>query len=681
MSAYRPDIDGLRAIAVVAVVLFHAHIQPFTGGFVGVDVFFVISGYLIVGMIVDDIDAQRLSIAAFYERRLRRLFPALFAVMTACAIAGYLLFLPEEFRKFGQSLVATSAFVSNYLFWSQAGYFDSPPELKPLLHTWSLAVEEQFYLVVPALLMIVSRYWRQSLPRILTIVAGVSFAIATASLVKHPDTAFYLPHTRVWEFLLGALLIVVRVPVAQTRPARELLTFAGLILIVASAVTYSSTTLFPGPAAALPCIGAAMIIHAGRNGGSSVHSLLAARPVVYVGLISYSLYLWHWPMLVFARAWLVRPLTTLEAAALIAISFVVAHLSWQFIESPFRIKQRHFSRNQVFAFGASATALMLALGTLVNVGDGLPSRVPAEVAVAAAGALDADLAFRRRCSNFSPEQVSSEILCRIGAKGPADPTFILWGDSHAYAIAPVVSDVARDAGITGLYAGSGGCAPLLGVSRTASRAFPCEAFNDRVVELIRGDSTLKTVVLVSRWTLTADGRRYLNEAGADTFVRDSESREVSLAENGAVFRRGLIRTLTALSDAGKHVVVVGPVPEIGFDVPTTLARNLWFKRGFDIEPTREAFFARQQFVLDTLQDLQRRSTFVLIQPYQRLCDDARCEVGTGVRPLYVDDNHLSITGATILRPLFEPVFTMKAASSQSGRVRCPDLAIRTECGS
>jgi peptidoglycan/LPS O-acetylase OafA/YrhL len=663
VSAYRPDIDGLRAIAVVAVVLFHAHVGPFTGGFVGVDVFFVISGYLIVGIIVDDIDAGKFSIAAFYERRLRRLFPALFAVMAACAIAGYLLFLPEEFRKFGQSVVATSAFVSNYLFWSQAGYFDTPPDLKPLLHTWSLAVEEQFYLIFPAFLLIVSRYRKRSLGRFVVIVAVVSFVAATASLVKHPDTAFYLPHTRMWELMIGALLVVLHVPEVKTRRSRATLAFVGLALIAVSTVVYSGRTPFPGPAALLPCIGAALIIHGGRDGGSIVHSLLATRPFVYLGLTSYSLYLWHWPILVFARAWLVRPLSTLEAVALIAASLVIADLSWRFVESPFRAKRRRFSRNQIFAFGAAATGAMLSVGALIDVRDGLPSRVPPEVAMAAASAADVDLDFRRQCSNFAPEQVAKDVLCKIGAIDTAAPTFVLWGDSHAYAIASMVSDVARGAGETGLFAGSGGCAPLLGVSRTVSRAFPCEAFNDSVIDLIRRDGALATVVIAARWTDIADGRRYLYESGTDKFVRDAQSHEVSRGENRAVFRRGLERTLTTLRESGKRVVVVGPIPEIGFDVPTTLARNLWFKRGFQIEPSRAAFFERQQFVIDTLQDLQSRFGFQLIQPHQLLCDDARCGVGADDRPLYADDNHLSITGARTLRPLFEPAFGTGASNA------------------
>ena len=670
MTSYRPDIDGLRAIAVIVVVLFHARVGPFSGGFVGVDVFFVISGYLIAGIILDDIEAGKFSIAAFYERRMRRLFPALFAVLVACTIAGYLLFLPEEFRKFGQSVVATSVFVSNYLFWTQAGYFDTPAELKPLLHTWSLAVEEQFYLFFPAFLILVSKHAKRLLVRLVAIIAVVSFLISAASLVKHPDTAFYLPHTRIWELMIGALLVVSRMPATTTQRARDMFAGIGFVMILASAVLFSSQTPFPGPAALLPCLGAALIIHTGRTGGSIVHSALATRPFVYVGLISYSLYLWHWPILVFARAWAVRPLTTLEAGGLIVLSFVMADLSWRFVESPFRGRKGHFTRRQIFAFGGGATFAMIALGAVIDIRDGIPSRVPDAVAAAAAGASDVDETFKRRCSNFSPQQVSTDILCRIGANNDTPPTFLLWGDSHAYAIASMVSAAAHDANVVGLFAGSGGCAPLLGVSRTTRRTFACEAFNDAVLGLIQRDDALSTIVLASRWTLVADGRPYLNEGGDDLFVRDADSNVVGLEENRAVFSRGLERTLAALHDAGKHVVVVGPIPEIGFDVPATLARNLWFVRGFEFAPSRAAFAQRQQFVMETLQDLQRRFAFVLVRPDEILCDDVRCRIVAGEHPLYSDNNHLSITGAAALRPMFERVFrSMADAASPPAEVR------------
>jgi len=344
------------------------------------------------------------------------------------------------------------------------------------------------------------------------------------------------------------------------------------------------------------------------------------------------------------------------------VSVVIADLSWRFIESPFRKQQRRVSRNQIFALSGGATVASLLVGAIIVARDGMPTRVPSEAAIAAAGAFDLDENFRSRCSNFSPDEVSEQILCKLGASDDGTPTFVLWGDSHAYALASTVGDVAATAGKVGVFAGSGGCSPLLGVSRTARRAFPCEAFNDSVLNLIRHDDALETVLLASRWILTADGRRYLNEGGADAFVRDAQSQDVSVAENRAVFRRGLERTLAALHEAGKRVVVIGPVPEVGFDVPTTLARNLWFKRNFQIEPSRISFFERQRYVMETLYDLQRRFGFQLIQPYQALCNDVKCSVKTNDRPLYVDDNHLSITGARKLYSLFEPAFVTTAAT-------------------
>ncbi len=691
MTTYRRDIDGLRAIAVVAVVLFHAHLGPFTGGFIGVDVFFVISGYLIVGIILDDIRAGRFSIAMFYERRVRRLFPALFVVLVACTIAGYLLFLPQEFAAFGRSVVATAAFASNFLFWDQAGYFDTPAELKPLLHTWSLAVEEQFYLLFPPFLIAVSKYAKAALTRWVLGIAFVSFALSAALVGSDPEATFYLLPTRMWELMIGALLVCAPIPALVNTRARAAATLLGLGLIGISTTLYSAKTPFPGIAALPPCIGAALIIHAGRGGStagnghltpqrsggtSPIHALLSSRAFVYVGLISYSLYLWHWPILVFARAVTGRPLTGIETLPLIALSFAAADLSWRFIEAPFRGRGRRFSRAQIFAFGGAASVVLLLTGGTIDARHGLPARVPDAVSTAAAGALDTDVQFKQRCMNFGPDQVTADDLCRIGSSDRR-PTFLLWGDSHANALAPAISEAAGSANIAGLFAGSGGCAPLLGVSRTQDKSFPCEDFNARVLDLIRSEGKLHTVILASRWVITADGRRYLNESGTDVFVRDAQSHETSVGENAAVFRRGLGRTLSALRSAGRRIIVVGPIPEIGFDVPTTLARDIWFKRKVrieDIEPSRAAFFERQKLVLNTLHDLQAQFGFMLIQPYLSLCDRKTCGVGTPARPLYVDDNHLSISGARRLRSLFEAALSADTdvAYHSGGAVKPPN---------
>src|SRR6056297_20083 len=335
---YRADIDGLRALAVLPVLAFHAGLAPFSGGFVGVDVFFVISGYLIAGLILPRIRAGRFSLLEFYERRARRLLPALFVVMAVSGALAAALFLPAELREFGQSAVAATLFASNVLFSRETGYFETEAALKPLLHTWSLGVEEQFYLLFPLLLMALAarRAGRVALVPVLAALALASLALAAWAVPRAPAFAFYLLPTRLWELMLGALLAVAPLPALRRRAVREAAAAAGLAAILWAMLRYSEATPFPGPAALLPCLGAALVIHAGASGPTAVSRALSLGPVVFVGLISYALYLWHWPVLVFAEYAAVRELTTVETGAALALSGVLAALTWRFVERPFR---------------------------------------------------------------------------------------------------------------------------------------------------------------------------------------------------------------------------------------------------------------------------------------------------------------------------------------------------------
>jgi len=267
-SGYRADIDGLRALAVLPVVFFHARLGPFTGGFVGVDVFFVISGFLITQLIVADVDRDRFSLRHFYERRVRRLFPALFAMLAVALLAAALLFLPADFRTFGRNVVGATLFVSNIFFWLQSNYFDGPAEIKPLLHTWSLAVEEQFYIVFPLLLVWLLKRRRESVVAVIAAVAVASFVASVVAVARDASTAFYLTPFRIWELMIGSLLALGAVPPLRTPREGEVAAGLGLALFLAAVVGFTEMTIFPGSTALLPVLGAALIIHAGSAGGN-----------------------------------------------------------------------------------------------------------------------------------------------------------------------------------------------------------------------------------------------------------------------------------------------------------------------------------------------------------------------------------------------------------------------------
>ena len=326
-TKYRADLDGLRAVAVMAVVLFHAGISQISGGFVGVDVFFVISGYLITGLILNDMAQGRFSIASFYERRARRILPALFTVLFAASVATCGLLMPDRARAFGQSLIATVFFSSNILFSHQSGYFQAP-EVKPLLHTWSLAVEEQFYIIYPLFLFVVRRYLSRRYFLSLFPVFVLSLAFCIWSVSVHRSTAFFLGPARAWELLLGGLLAIPLIPPLLHRVMANVLGFLGLALLVYSFVRLSGALPFPGVNALYPTLGAALIIYSGTASGTIVARGLSAKPIVFVGLISYSLYLWHWIIFIFVKVYLVRPLTHREVAAEIAVCIFIASFSW-----------------------------------------------------------------------------------------------------------------------------------------------------------------------------------------------------------------------------------------------------------------------------------------------------------------------------------------------------------------
>jgi len=502
---YRPDIDGLRAVAVLSVVAYHIGALHLTGGYIGVDVFFVISGYLISSIVFSEIADSRFSIIAFYERRIRRIFPALFAMLLTFSAFAAVFLVPSELIEFGKTSLAATISGSNFYLWKQSGYFDHR-NANPLLHTWSLAVEEQFYILLPIFLVLVRRFFPQRLRISVVVLFLLSLVSSAIIVVKSPDTAFYMPYTRAWELLLGTMLSLKMFPALRLSWQRNLAAVIGLGMIAGSDLLYRTTTLFPGLSALIPCIGCALILGAGESGTSLVSSALSWRPVVFIGLISYSLYLWHWPVIMVDRMGILDTNAAFERRfnltimapdrfqhiVEIVVSVILAVLSWRFVERPFRKgRMRRLQGTRLFILTGAVLLVCMTFSSVVILSGGLRDRFSPK-ALRVASFLE------------TSEQGYDEKLQRLGTcfldattgvqtfdydfclrQDPNKKNYLLLGDSHAAAIWPSLVASLPDANVmqvnvssctpTVNHHGSSLCAKVMNhVYETYLPANPCQ---------------------------------------------------------------------------------------------------------------------------------------------------------------------------------------------------------------
>ena len=493
---YRADIDGLRAVAVLLVLACHFKVRRSSGGFVGVDVFFVISGYLISSIILSQIAASRFSIVSFYERRIRRIFPALLVMVLGTAVLAYLFSLPTELEDFAKSVLAATFSVANLYFWKQSGYFDTPAATKPLLHTWSLGVEEQFYIFFPIFLLLVRRFFPSRLRTAVLSLAALSLAASVAGAYTHPVSTFYLAHTRAWELLLGTILSMRILPEMKRRPTREVAAAVGLAMIAFAALTYSAATPFPGLAAIPPCFGAALIIAAGQSGQSTIGKLLSLRPVVFIGTISYSLYLWHWPIVVYQSVGGILggggPGHTPKILG-ISASLVAGYLSWRFVEVPFRNGRLKFSGPVLFRVAAAGAAGVAAVALAVLFTHGFRSRFSPE-AVRIASYLQYQSPYREgTCfitSRETYEDFSTSTCLHQDAKRQ---NYLLIGDSHAAQLWYGLSTVFN--GVNVMQATASGCKPVIDTSGDSR----CTRLIDYVYSDYLATHHIDKLLLAARW--------------------------------------------------------------------------------------------------------------------------------------------------------------------------------------
>ena len=620
------------------VILFHADLGC-PGGFVGVDLFFVISGFLITSLILKEINENTFSLINFWERRIRRILPALVVLVLATLVGGWFLFLPDDFEALGKSVIAQVTLLSNVFFYRQSlwngGYFAPVSETKTLLHTWSLAVEEQFYVLFPLLLILLARQKRFSIAQAILWLGTGSFILSVVGSYYVLGATFYLLPTRAWELMMGAFLAAIPGRQLSNPRLNEAIGWSGLGLIFYAILFYTRETRFPGLAAIPPCLGAALIIYSG--GGNNVKPTvicraLAWKPVVFIGLISYSLYLWHWPLLVFSKyyydylydtkiqSWQLR-------AALLLASVVLAAASLKWIEAPFRKRLICPRRPQVFAFAGCTMLAILIFGGVVYWKHGIHSRLSAKAQIFCNGQDD-----RAFLNEISPQQAAAGQFAELGAQSTNQPIkILLWGDSHAVSVAPALDELCRRFSVRGVEATHPSTAPILKYFKVEKFGLneKAPAFSQSVVEFI-AKNHIKIVILGAFWS---------NYTPSNT-----------VADN-------LAETVQTIMASGASVYVLKDVPCPVYDVPMRAAFTEMLHGDLaNLEIPQVKYAAMNHDYEPIFNRLTKIGATVLDTPQYFLNPNGLYDVIRNDRVLYRDGYHLTTTGAKVLLPMFEPLF-------------------------
>ena len=618
---YRAEIDGLRALAVLPVILFHAGFEWFSGGFVGVDVFFVISGYLITTIIISEMAEGKFSIVNFYERRARRILPALFFVMLACLPFAWLWLTPSDLKDFGQSLVAVSTFSSNILFWWESGYFDTAAELKPLLHTWSLAVEEQYYILFPVFLMLTWRLGIKTILILLSIVFLISLGVAVwgTQYAAHPKIisgAFFLLPTRGWELLIGvfAAFYLKYNTHLKSHTVNQMLSLLGFGMIAYSIIAFDKTTPFPSLYALIPTIGTGLLILCAVP-KTFVHRLLSLKYIVGIGLISYSAYLWHQPLLAFARHKVEGDVAELHLIILCITSLLMAWFSWRFVEKPFRNKNQT-TRKSIFTFAITGMIIFTLIGIYIHQKNGFFDYFIEQNSEITNGDIGHDEFHMYTKENYAPcsdqkiyekaENWDGLIRCQQSSNN--NPTVAVFGDSHAEHLF-LGLDAHSD--YEYIYLIRGGY------------PFSEEESHQYLIDYIINNKDIKTVIYSMHW----------------------HSNYTVFGE--PVFKDKLLNTINLFTNANKNLILVADIPDFIFD-----AKSCYFVAKFNREKTKCEIsfsdFQAQRKYLPLLKTIATDFNLELIDPSALFCDDQKCSMVKDQTILYRDNDHLNIPASRLV---------------------------------
>jgi peptidoglycan/LPS O-acetylase OafA/YrhL len=640
---YRPDIDGLRGLSVLLVLGFHGFPQLIPGGYIGVDIFFVISGYLITKQIENQIRQKSFSIKSFYARRIRRIFPPLIIVLIITGVFSYLRFSLDEFISFFEHVTAGTTFTSNFQLLKEAGYFDKQAELKPLLHLWSLGIEEQFYVIWPVLVMLLIAMESRSNHALflgLAILCIVSFGLGAHLTTRYPVSAFYSPISRFWELGLGGLLAVyesMRVEYFARRRINDVFAVLGLCCIVACSLFLSKESKFPGFLALLPTTSALAVIAAGSE--SSINRrLLAHHNLVKLGLISFALYLWHWPILTFMR--IEGFGSVVDTCLALCIAIVLAILTRFYVEKPIRYSAiQSTSTWLVIAFAVIGVAALL-----FSKGVFLPHRLMHQMQLKKANQFDVKGIDQKSCVSFTVQNSLANRFCTVWGDNESKHTIVVWGDSMSNAWMPPFLIMAREYDYRIVQFSHAGCPPIIGTHRTGE-SFAKEWCNDAKLQAEVFDAIKRVkpelVFLIARWNLYYHGHIKDDVLVEKSFITDVPGDATSLTAKIA-FERGVKRTIELLSSFNKVVVFkYTPVLKVPLDIGLT-------RRPDSFEPSaseQQAFEAEINGIIDEV--VTRTSMTVAFDPTSRLCNTNKCPSFVDGTPVYSDEVHITANASLL----------------------------------
>ena len=628
---YRYELEGLRGLAVIAVILFHAGVPAFKGGYVGVDVFFVLSGYLITGILINELDNNTFSLLNFCIRRVRRLVPALLCVMLVTLPFAWLLMSPHDIEYFAQSLIAVPLFVSNILFYTTNDYFDTESQLRPLLHTWSLGVEAQYYLIAPFFLLLTRGLTRTRLLVLVAAIMLLSLGLAQWCATHHPSFNFYMLPTRMWELMIGALVSLVMTNKKNTlilsHAMQQTGSMLGLAMIVTAMITFNDQTPVPGLMALLPTVGTALFLCCATN-QTWAGIVLSKKLITRVGVMSYSAYLWHQPLFAFARLRSINVPEPAIMAGLVIATFILAYVSFHYVEEPFR-KSAFISRKRLLSAYAFMTVLFCTLGMIGIYNHGFKTTAlnPLQNEIYSHARVSTNVV---ECSDSGTTFPNPANACQYFG---SHITWAVIGDSHASELAFGLAEALRPYDIGLKQYSFSGCAPTYGRKDLST---PCSQWTERVVDYVRNRASLQTIVLSYRLDMHLFG----NHAGFYPKMPDASMNP----ERQAVWQ-AFINMVKVFEQSGKRVIVVLQAPELPRPI-----EQLIFRLGQINETipgvTRAWWNERSKFVYTHLKELSPR--VIVIDPATMLCDATDCLAVKDKVPFYMDDNHLIQPGIALI---------------------------------